>query len=160
VTVPNQYRAGQRRGRGSPIGAAVRAVHSSIALDHEQDWSSCDARAGLEVSRQTVGFRGPDRTGGLARLPVHPLQFAGATYARQGAPLVPLPERGATFIRRCRLARGPQFRFSQHLVCQDTNAAEAHLERLSMRAGFYVQQHSERHIPHVRETVGEVRNAD
>jgi hypothetical protein len=48
---------------------------ASIALNHDQDWSA-SCRAGLELSRQTVGFRGPDRLGGIAMLPSHPILIA------------------------------------------------------------------------------------
>lgn len=145
----NQQRSAQGRA-GEARRAAVHPAH--ICVDHDNNWSA-SCRAGLELSRQTGGVRGPAFS--HSHLP-------GATLhsTRQRRSVLPSLERGATFISRCRLARGPQFRFSQHFVCQDTYAAEAHLERLSMRAGFYDQQHSERHIPHVRETVGEVRNDD
>jgi hypothetical protein len=149
----HQQRAAGRRSWGSSVRAAVYAPHSII--DHQN--------RNRGHYRARVIFLARPCHASVLHLPRHRASAfyticRGDLQARQRRTAIPSLWQSANPICRCRLARGPQFRFSQHLVCQDTYAAEAHLERLSMRAGFYVQQHSERHIPHVRESVGEFRN--
>jgi hypothetical protein len=160
----HQQRAAQRKGWGSPIhGRRVNAAPSIIDLDHDQDWSA-SCRAGLELSRQDVGFRGSDRTGGIAMLPVHLTRTAGGwcINAQRRRLVASPPGRPAAALQfvPAVMASGSQLRFSDHVPAKFADRSEAyHLERPSSLASDD-QKHSERHIPHVRESVGEVRNDD
>lgn len=137
-----QHRSGERQGWGS-LWAAANALHTSIALDHEQDWSACDGRAGMRAQRH-VGYRGPDRTGGIAMLPVHPLQFARLRSLPGGSSerrLVCIPcGRAATLSRRLSGCRLQFHRIGYQLPGYVSDPFERH-ERLSQSVGFNTDEH-------------------
>jgi hypothetical protein len=109
----NQQRAAGRRSWGSSVRAAVYAPHS-IVDNQNQSRGIYRARV-ISLARP-----GP---ASVLHLPRHRASAfyticRGDLQARQRRTAIPSLWQSANPSRRCRLARGPQFCFSQHLVCQ------------------------------------------
>jgi hypothetical protein len=138
-----QQRASDRDGTGAAHVVGGRDRSSSTALDHGQDWSA-SCRAGLELSRQDVGFRGSDRTGGIAMLPVHLTRTAGGwcINAQRRRLVASPPGRPAAALQfvPAVMASGSQLRFNDHVPAKFADRFEAHACH-SKSVGFNANRH-------------------
>lgn len=129
----------------SAIGAVRRLACSAHKF---QPTSKVQSTGGRVISLTLAIPTGP--TGG-----VRPVLFIPALARRvsshgccdrQRAGVNPLCYRlSAAFICRCRLARGPQFGFPQHVSGKSSNAAKSHVVNASLVRWFNANRHSERH---------------
>lgn len=158
----HQRTAGRRAWEG-PVLAAGSAPHSVV--DHKSQMGR-STRPRNSSMRWHLHSTAPTCRG-LHCATAFSIRFAGATLHRHGGLTLPSPRRPATQfthaargglhrsrsfaasgfvpIRRCALARGPQFCLPEHSTRQSSDALEGHFaQRLSAFVGFNTDEHMER----------------
>jgi hypothetical protein len=159
-----------QRTRQSLAGAASGACSAySLAVDETQDGchpvsvGSSDLYQSGSADCLTTSFT---PLGGIAILP-RGHQFSllsrllpGFEHRRrvQGFSLPLAHGSVATLHCRCRLARGPQFGFPQHVSGKSSNAAKSHVVNVPSRVTFHTPEHDSGKVVNVQQVVGEIRN--